>query len=159
MIRCEGRRPTPSVSLRAGTRLVREWHAVTHTALIHADGIEWRGQLRPEVAGVPGGRLDVHGRGPSPLKPLHRGAAISSRKSFAARAAICLGVRIESFGSIFSSRAGISANVLARDLMIVRAVCAACAAWAACAVASGGGRRSIRGIVEIGIFNGTFIRA
>jgi hypothetical protein len=82
--------------------------------------------------------------GPSPLKPLHRGAAISSRKSFAARAAICLGVRIESFGSIFSSRAGISANVLARDLMIVRAVCAACAAWAACAVASGGGRRSIR---------------
>jgi hypothetical protein len=23
---------------------VREWHGVTHTALIHADGIEWRGQ-------------------------------------------------------------------------------------------------------------------
>jgi hypothetical protein len=37
-------KPTPSVSLRPGTRLVREWHAVTHTALIHADGIEWRGQ-------------------------------------------------------------------------------------------------------------------
>src|ERR1700730_5688530 len=35
---------TPSVSLRPGTRLVREWHGVTHTALIHADGIEWRGQ-------------------------------------------------------------------------------------------------------------------
>jgi hypothetical protein len=36
--------PTPSVSLRPGTRLVREWRGVTHTALIHADGIEWRGQ-------------------------------------------------------------------------------------------------------------------
>src|ERR1700724_2169585 len=37
-------KPTPSVSLRPGTRLVREWRGVTHTALIHADGIEWRGQ-------------------------------------------------------------------------------------------------------------------
>jgi len=36
--------PTPSVSLRPGTRLVREWRGVTHTALIHADGIEWRGE-------------------------------------------------------------------------------------------------------------------
>ncbi len=37
-------KPTPVVSLRPGTRLVREWHGVTHTALVHADGIEWRGQ-------------------------------------------------------------------------------------------------------------------
>jgi Protein of unknown function (DUF2924) len=37
-------KPKPSVSLRPGTRLVREWRGVTHTALIHADGIEWRGQ-------------------------------------------------------------------------------------------------------------------
>src|SRR4029077_11249455 len=37
-------KPTPSVSFRPGTRLVREWRGVTHTALIHADGIEWRGQ-------------------------------------------------------------------------------------------------------------------
>src|SRR6202047_4050942 len=37
-------KPTPPGSLRPGTRLVREWHGVTHTALIHADGIEWRGQ-------------------------------------------------------------------------------------------------------------------
>jgi hypothetical protein len=36
--------PAPPISLRPGTRLVREWHGVTHTALIHADGIEWRGQ-------------------------------------------------------------------------------------------------------------------
>ena len=37
-------KPTPSVSLRPGTRLAREWHGVTHMVLIHADGIEWRGQ-------------------------------------------------------------------------------------------------------------------
>jgi hypothetical protein len=37
-------KPTPSVSLRPGTRLVREWGGGTHTVLIHADGIEWRGQ-------------------------------------------------------------------------------------------------------------------
>jgi hypothetical protein len=37
-------KPTPSISLKPGTRLVREWRGGTHTALIHADGIEWRGQ-------------------------------------------------------------------------------------------------------------------
>src|ERR1700724_2352784 len=37
-------KPTPPIALRPGTRLVREWRGVTHTALIHADGIEWRGQ-------------------------------------------------------------------------------------------------------------------
>jgi hypothetical protein len=36
--------PAPPIFLRPGTRLVREWRGVTHTALIHADGIEWRGQ-------------------------------------------------------------------------------------------------------------------
>jgi hypothetical protein len=36
--------PAPPISLRPGTRLVREWRGVTHSALIHADGIEWRGQ-------------------------------------------------------------------------------------------------------------------
>jgi hypothetical protein len=37
-------KPAPSVSLKPGTRLVREWRGGTHTVLIHADGIEWRGQ-------------------------------------------------------------------------------------------------------------------
>ena len=41
---CGAAKPTASVSLRPGTRLLREWHGVTHTALIHADGVEWRGQ-------------------------------------------------------------------------------------------------------------------
>src|ERR1700737_868030 len=37
-------KPAPPISLKPGTRLVREWRGVTHTALIHADGIEWRGR-------------------------------------------------------------------------------------------------------------------
>src|ERR1700730_3149275 len=36
--------PVQPISWRPGTRLVREWPGVTHTVLIHADGIEWRGQ-------------------------------------------------------------------------------------------------------------------
>jgi hypothetical protein len=34
----------PPISLRPGTRLVRERRGVTHTVLIQADGIEWRGE-------------------------------------------------------------------------------------------------------------------
>src|ERR1700732_3974853 len=37
-------KPTQPISLKPGTRLVREWREVTHTVLIHVDGIEWRGQ-------------------------------------------------------------------------------------------------------------------
>ena len=36
--------PVPPISLRPGTRLVREWRGVTHMVLIHTDGIEWCGQ-------------------------------------------------------------------------------------------------------------------
>ena len=34
----------PRVSFKPGTRLVREWHDATHTVVILADGVEWRGQ-------------------------------------------------------------------------------------------------------------------
>ncbi len=37
-------KPVQQISFRPGTRLVREWRGVTHMVLIHADGIEWRGQ-------------------------------------------------------------------------------------------------------------------
>jgi Protein of unknown function (DUF2924) len=37
-------KPVQPISLRPGTRLVREWRGVTHIVLIHADGIEWHGQ-------------------------------------------------------------------------------------------------------------------
>ena len=37
-------RRRPRESFKPGTRLVREWHDVTHTVVILADGVEWRGQ-------------------------------------------------------------------------------------------------------------------
>jgi hypothetical protein len=37
----DARKPLPPISLKPGTRLVREWRGVTHTVLIHADGVEW----------------------------------------------------------------------------------------------------------------------
>jgi hypothetical protein len=32
------------IALTAGTRLVREWHGVTYTVLVDADGFEWNGR-------------------------------------------------------------------------------------------------------------------
>jgi hypothetical protein len=37
------KRATP-LSLKPGTRLVREWHGLTHTVLVHAHGFEWNGR-------------------------------------------------------------------------------------------------------------------
>src|SRR5262249_6279859 len=37
-------KPPPPISLKAGTRLVREWRGVTHTGLVPADGFEWKGR-------------------------------------------------------------------------------------------------------------------
>ena len=37
-------KPPPPISLKAGTRLVREWRGVTHTVLVHGDGFEWNGR-------------------------------------------------------------------------------------------------------------------
>ena len=33
----------PAVSLKAGTRLIREWRGATHTVLVQAQGFEWNG--------------------------------------------------------------------------------------------------------------------
>src|SRR6202035_2934853 len=37
-------KPAPPLSLKPGTRLVREGGGAAYMVLIHADGIEWRGQ-------------------------------------------------------------------------------------------------------------------
>ena len=46
------RSSAPSIALKLGTRLVREWHGVTHTVLIHADGVEWNGRRYPSLSVV-----------------------------------------------------------------------------------------------------------
>ena len=57
-------RSTPPISLRPGTRLVREWRGVTHMALIHADGVEWRGQRYPSLSAVAREITGAHWSGP-----------------------------------------------------------------------------------------------
>jgi hypothetical protein len=37
----DAQKPAPPISLKTGTRLVREWRGVTHTVLVHANGFEW----------------------------------------------------------------------------------------------------------------------
>jgi Protein of unknown function (DUF2924) len=37
-------KPVPPISLKAGTRLVREWRGVTHTVFVQAQGFEWNGR-------------------------------------------------------------------------------------------------------------------
>ena len=56
------RRPRPS--FKSGTRLVREWHGVTHTVVILADGVEWRGQRYRSLSVVAREITGAHWSGP-----------------------------------------------------------------------------------------------
>lgn len=58
----EKRRPRPS--FKSGTRLVREWHGVTHTVVILADGVEWRGQRYRSLSVVARQITGAHWSGP-----------------------------------------------------------------------------------------------
>ncbi len=55
-------RPRPS--FKPGTRLVREWHGVTHTVVILADGVEWRGQRYRSLSVVAREITGAHWSGP-----------------------------------------------------------------------------------------------
>jgi hypothetical protein len=37
----DAQKPARPISLKAGTRFVREWRGVTYTVLVDADGFEW----------------------------------------------------------------------------------------------------------------------
>jgi hypothetical protein len=45
----DAQKPVPPISLKAGTRLVREWRGVTYTVLVHAGGFEWSGRQPVEL--------------------------------------------------------------------------------------------------------------
>jgi Protein of unknown function (DUF2924) len=51
-------------SLKPGTRLVREWHGTTHTVLVHADGVEWRGRRYRSLSVVARQITGAHWSGP-----------------------------------------------------------------------------------------------
>ena len=56
------RRPRPS--FKPGTRLVREWHGVTHTVVVLTDGVEWRGQRYRSLSVVAREITGAHWSGP-----------------------------------------------------------------------------------------------
>lgn len=64
----EGSSPRPArlaqTSFKPGTRLVREWHGVTHTVVILAEGVEWRGERYRSLSIVARKITGAHWSGP-----------------------------------------------------------------------------------------------
>ena len=60
----DAQKPAPPISLKAGTRLVREWRGVTYTVLVHADGFEWNGRRYRSLTVVAREITGAHWSGP-----------------------------------------------------------------------------------------------
>jgi len=58
------RTPNKAASLKPGTRLVREWHGVTHVVLVHPDGFEWEGQQHRSLSVIARAITGAHWSGP-----------------------------------------------------------------------------------------------
>lgn len=58
------RRAAPRTAVKPGTRLVREWNGETHTVLVHADGVEWRGKRYRSLSVVAREITGAHWSGP-----------------------------------------------------------------------------------------------
>ena len=56
--------PTPSLSLKPGARLVREWHGRTHTVTITEDGFEYADMTYPSLTKVAKKITGAHWSGP-----------------------------------------------------------------------------------------------
>ncbi|CCB66643.1 DUF2924 domain-containing protein [Hyphomicrobium sp. MC1] len=57
------RKAAPAV-VKLGTRLVREWNGQTHTVLVHADGVEWRGKRYRSLSVIAREITGAHWSGP-----------------------------------------------------------------------------------------------
>lgn len=53
-----------ALSLKPGTRLVREWHGVTHVVLVHPDGFEWEGRRYRSLSVIARAITGAHWSGP-----------------------------------------------------------------------------------------------
>jgi len=56
--------PTPSLSLKPGSRLVREWHGRTHTVTVTDDGFEYAGANYSSLTKIAKKITGVHWSGP-----------------------------------------------------------------------------------------------
>jgi Protein of unknown function (DUF2924) len=54
----------PTISLKAGTRLIRQWRGVTHTVLVHADSFEWKGRRYRSLTSIAHKITAAHWSGP-----------------------------------------------------------------------------------------------
>jgi Protein of unknown function (DUF2924) len=65
MFRTEGRvTADPGLSLKAGARLVREWHGRTHTVTVTEDGFEYAGLTYPSLTKIAHKITGTHWSGP-----------------------------------------------------------------------------------------------
>ena len=60
----DAQKPAPPISLKPGTRLVREWRGVTCTVLVDADGFEWNGRRYRSLTIVAREITGAHWSGP-----------------------------------------------------------------------------------------------
>jgi hypothetical protein len=56
--------PTPSLSLKPGARLVREWHGRTHTVMVTEDGFDYAGTSYPSLTTIAQKITGAHWSGP-----------------------------------------------------------------------------------------------
>ena len=56
--------PTPSLTLKPGARLVREWHGRTHTVTVTEDGFEYGGASYPSLTKIAKKITGAHWSGP-----------------------------------------------------------------------------------------------
>jgi hypothetical protein len=56
--------PTPSLSLKPGARLMREWHGRTHTVTVTEDGFEYAGTSYPSLTKIAKKITGAHWSGP-----------------------------------------------------------------------------------------------
>ena len=56
--------PAPTLSLKAGTRLVREWHGRAHTVTVSEDGFEYDGASYPSLSKIAKAITGAHWSGP-----------------------------------------------------------------------------------------------
>jgi Protein of unknown function (DUF2924) len=54
----------PPISLKAGTRLVREWRGITHSVLVEAQGFEWNGRRYRSLTIIAHAITGAHWSGP-----------------------------------------------------------------------------------------------
>lgn len=72
--------PAAPVSLKPGTRLVREWRGATHSVLVHADGFEWNGERYGSLSLIAEKITGAHWSGPR-FFGLRRLAGASSKSA------------------------------------------------------------------------------